>query len=44
MSRCDDGYDNVGDDSTVDGEDDVDDGDDDADDGVDMDNVTNQGK
>ena len=44
MSRWDDGYDNVGDDDTVDGEDDVDDGDDDADDGVDMDNVTNQGK
>ena len=44
MSRCDDGYDNVGDDDTDDGEDDVDDGDDDADDGVDMDNVTNQGK
>ena len=44
MSRGDDGYDNVGDDNTVDGEDDVDDGDDDADDGVDMDNVTNQGK
>ena len=44
MSRCDDGYDNVGGDNTVDGEDDVDDGDDDADDGVDMDNVTNQGK
>ena len=44
MSRCDDGYDNVGDDDNGDGEDDVDDGDDDADDGVDMDNVTNQGK